>query len=177
MFCGCIQRLGSSVFNWGCTWGPNSLWFLNQLKNLQERKPTASFYSVEKNMTHLLLFHGGAVSFNFPCLSPLLHGITEVWAEIFWFGVQACGVLNSGCPALGYSQGESGSEGPKRIELEEVTAKDPIDDCPLLHGRHFFVLTSPGGVAVDSLSKCFLLSLSCCPMEVGHPSWHGGDST
>lgn len=48
-----------------------------------------------------------------------------MWAEILRYGVQAHRVLNSGCPASGYSQGESGSEGLRKVDLKEATAKDP----------------------------------------------------
>lgn len=59
------------------------------------------------------------MSFIFPAL-----GSTEARAEILRDGIQICGVLGSGCAALGYSQGKSGSEGLQKVELKEVTAQD-----------------------------------------------------
>lgn len=46
------------------------------------------------------------------------------------------GVLSSGCPALGYGQGESGSEGLKKADLREVTAKDH-GPLPTAQGKTF----------------------------------------
>lgn len=81
---------------------------------------------------------------------------------------------------LGHNQRESGNEGLWKEELEEVTAIDPHGPLPTAwgwEGGHFFVLTSPGGVAVDWFSKCFLLSLGWCQVDAENPSWHGRNST